>query len=352
VLKKIGGNKTLLASALTIVSIVALDGASAESLSDRIELHGFGYQDYMQTDSNAYLSADKRGTWDNNFLGLVTSVDINDRSKLWTQVEANTTEGTRFTWFFVDYQFSEDLRGHIGRVKFPLGLYNEIIDAKFLQVTQLEPSLYQGAADMVHDSYHGVGLDYEQNIGHGHILWQIYGGNAYDTDPPVDSRDRRVIGGRITYRTPVSDLRVMLSSYRTNVELLANGTLHNEDRTIVSVDYSPDRLDLKAEYALHQFFGVTSSAYYVQARYSLSDSFASYVRYDDAILDKDHRDDPAYYQKTFVVGMQYRFAGNLLLRVEDHLNHGYGLPVASEEVQAGSGKTNWNMFVAGLNFSF
>ena len=326
--------------------------AQGEDFGDRVVLHGFGYQDYMQTDNNTYMGADKRGSWDNNFLGLVTSIDINDRSKLWAQLEGNTSDGTRFTWFFVDYQFSENVRGHVGRVKMPLGLYNETVDAKFLQVTQLEPSLYQGAADMVHDSYHGAGLDFEQNVGHGHLLWQIYAGNAYDIDPPVDSRDRRIIGGRVTYRTPVSDLRLMASGYRTYVELLADGTMHSEDRGIVSMDYTPDRFDIKAEYALHQFFGTTSNAYFLQARYSLTEKFASYARYDYAVIDKDRRDDPAYYQKTFAIGLQYRLADNLTLRVENHFNHGYGLPVASGEVQAGAGADSWSLAVAGINFSF
>ena len=349
-------NVNLKKSLVTISLFAAASAAGmnvyAEDLSDRIALHGFGYQDYMQTDQNTYLGADKRGTWDNNFLGLVTSIDINDRSKLWTQLEGSTTDGARFTWFFVDYQFNENLRGHVGRVKFPLGLYNEIVDAKFLQVTQLEPSLYQSAADMVHDAYHGIGLDYEQQVGRGHILWQVYGGNAYDIDPPVDSRDRRVMGGRITYRTPVADLRVMLSSYRTYVERLADNTMHNEDRTIVSVDYSPDQYDIKAEYAVHQFFGVTSNAYYLQTRYSFTNAFAAYARYDYAVTDKDRRNDPSYYQKTVVAGLQYRINSGLTFRLENHFNHGYGLPVASGEVQSGAGEKDWNMLVTGINFSF
>jgi hypothetical protein len=340
------------ASALLIASGIYATTVHAEGLGDRIVLHGFGYQNYMQTDKNTYIDADKRGTWDNNFLGLVTSIDINDRSKLWAQVEGSTTDGTRFTWFFVDYQFTENLRGHVGRVKFPLGLYNETIDAKFLQVAQLEPSLYQGAADMVHDSYHGAGIDYEQDVGHGHIVWQVYGGNSYDLDPPVDSRDRRIVGGRVTYRTPLSDLRFMVSSYRTQVELLADHTMHNEDRGIFSVDYSGDICDIKAEYAVHQFFGVTSNAYYVQGRYSLTDKFSPYVRYDYANTNKDLRDDPSYYQKTFVIGLQYRVAENITLRVENHFNHGYGLPVASGEITAGTGADNWSLAVAGINFSF
>src|SRR5215831_4549847 len=229
--------KTLVrASLATSLLALATGRAFAGDLTDRFDLHGFGYQDYAQTSDNQYLGADRRGTWDNNFLGLVMSATVNDKSKVWAQFEATTGEGAAVTWFFIDYQLNEDLRAHAGRVKMPIGLYNEIIDAKFLQVTQIEPGIYQTAADFVHDAYHGIGLDYEQNVGKGHLLWQLYGGNAYDLDPPADSRDRRLLGGRATYRTPWRALRFMLSANRTQVEVLADQSMINEDRVIVSAD--------------------------------------------------------------------------------------------------------------------
>jgi predicted porin len=326
--------------------------AGAADFADRFNVYGFGSQDYLQTSANQYLGADKRGTWDNNFLGLVVSANVDERSKVWAQLEATSTEGTRFTWFFIDRQLTDEVQVHFGRVKFPLGLYNETIDAKSLQVTQLEPSLYQGGADMVHDAYHGAGIDYEQKVGEGHITWQAYGGNAYDLEPPEDSRDRRVFGARVTYRTPIAGLRFMLSGYRTNVEKLADKTMSNEDRMIASVDYSCDVCDVKAEYAKHKFFGVDSNAYYVQAGYTLTDKWSPYVRYDHVTLDKDQSGDPSYFQNTIVAGVRYRFADRIDMRAEGHFNHGYGLPVAAEEVAPGEGKRNWTLWVVGVNFTF
>jgi hypothetical protein len=183
--------------ALALVFLPAVS-AQAVEVGDRIDLHGYGYQDYAQASANAYLGADKRGTWDNNFLGLVMAATLTDRSKLWAQLEDTATEGPAFTWIFVDYDLSDEVRLHAGRVKMPLGFYNEIIDAKHLQPAALEPALYQVASDMVHDSYQGVGIDYEQDIGGGHVRWQAYGGNVYDRTQATESRDRRAFGGRAT----------------------------------------------------------------------------------------------------------------------------------------------------------
>ena len=342
-------------AALTAVAFAGLApafSAHGVDLGDRFDLHGYGYQDYVQTTKNPYLGADRHGSWDNNFLGLVLATTLTDQSKLWAQLESTTDDGTRFTWFFVDYQVSDALRAHVGRVKLPLGFYNEIIDAKSLQPAALEPSIYQGAADMVHDAYHGAGVDYEQDIGAGHLTWQAWGGNVYDVHPPEDSRDRRAFGGRLIYRTPVDGLRFMGSAYRTNVETLADRSMSNEDREIVSAEFVRDQWDLKAEGAFHKFIGVKSYGYYVQAAYAVTEKWRPYARYDYVTTDKSQRGDPSFYQKTAVLGLGYKVGANIGLKAEAHLNRGYALPVASGEVETGAGASRWKLFVVAADFSF
>jgi hypothetical protein len=334
-------------------------GLFSSAQATQMELHGYGYQDYIQTDNNTYLGADQKGTWDNNFLGLVSAITLNDKSKLWAQMQASSTDQVRFTWFFIDYQFNNNLRGHIGRVKLPMGLYNEVIDSKYLQVSQLEPSMYQGASDMFYDAYHGIGLDYDQAVGAGRLAWQVYGGNIYDYtyDPATsDAQDRRTFGGRVTYDTPVDGLKFMLTLNRVQMQVINNGVkdeaLKNEDREILSASYVTDDYDLKAEYGNHKRLSITSRGGYLQGAYHLNDAWTPYVRYDYFTTDKSQDSDPSYYQKTAMVGVEYKISSNISARIEDHFNHGYALPVADGEVTAGAGKTNWNLFVAGINFVF
>ena len=337
---------------LALLGILVCTAAGAVELGDRIDLHGYGYQDYAQASANTYLGADKKGTWDNNFVGLVMSATLTDKSKFWMQLEDTSNGGAAFTWAFVDYELSDSARLHAGRVKFPLGFYNEIIDAKSLQPAALEPSLYQAATDMVHDAYHGVGIDYEQDIAGGHVLWQAYGGNAYDTDPPTTSRDRRVFGGRATYRTPIEGVTLMGSAYRTQVQILATGGMTNEDRGIASIGYLSDAWDVKAEYGAHRFMGVRSDAWYVQAAYALSESWKPYARYDSAVLDRSQRSDPSFSQTTWVAGVGYRVNSNIGLKLENHFNRGYGLPVAEGSVAPGAGTRSWNLTLLAADFQF
>ena len=344
--------KTCASFTLAAITGLAGSGANAVELGDRFDLHGFGYQDYMQASANTYLGADRKGTWDNNFVGLVMAAKITDQSKFWAQLEDTSDGGTAVTWAFVDYDLTDTIRVHAGRVKFPLGFYNETIDAKGLQPAALEPSLYQSAADFVHDAYHGVGIDIEQDIGGGHALWQLYAGNTYDTDPPETSRDRRVAGARVTYRTPIEGLTLMGSGYRTQVQVLATGSMVNETRAIASVGYLEDAWDVKAEYAVHRFMGVDSDAWYVQGAYAVGDHWKPYLRYDVAVLDRSRRQDPSYRQATTVVGIGYRINASIGLKLEDHMNRGYGLPVAEGSVAPGAGTRTWNLAVLAADFQF
>ena len=334
------------------VWLVATTGAVAEEFGN-FDVHGYGTQTYMQSSANQYLDANDKGTWDNNFLGIVGTVTLSDRSKLWAQLETSTLDVTRFTWFFVDYQFSEAVEGYVGRVKFPLGIYNEIIDAKFLQVSSLEPALYQEAADFVHDSYTGAGVDYHQSLGgSGELIWQVYGGNNYDTHPPPDSRDRRAYGGRVTYQTPLEGLRLLLSGYRTEAQVLSDGRLVDEDRWIASIDFVRGDWNVKSEYGSHHFLGVDSDAYYVQVARTLASRWTPFARYDYISTDRAQRQSDSYFQKIGVVGLDFRVNNNLTLRAENHFNQGYALPVASGEVQPGTGAAHWSLLVIGVHFIF
>jgi hypothetical protein len=108
---------------------------------------------------------------------------------------------------------------------------------------------------------------------------------------------------------------------------------------------------VKSEYGKHTFFGVDSNAWYVQAGRGFG-KWMPFARYDEVTTDEDLRSSDSFHQQIFVVGVGYRLESNVSLRVEDHFNRGYALPVASEEVVVDEGKRNWNLFVVGVHFMF
>lgn len=370
--KNLGLTAALVGAALCTI-------APARADDDRFTLHGFGNQDYSKSSANSFEQSGGPGTWDNNFLGLVTSVKISDESKLWAQLQANTTETVRFTWMFVDYQLSDNLNVHVGRVKFPWGIYNEYIDTRGLQMSVGKPLAYSLEADLAYDAYDGAGVDYTVSLGgSGTLLVQGFYGNIFTAPNPVYNppypdqfqmgnleaitNDHHVIGGKLTWETPVEGLRFLVSANQTRVETTAdNGQIPNqqgeENRYILSADYTTDRIDLKSEYNFHKYPGLTgfadekSSAWYVQAGFPLG-RWTPYVRYDDVIIDKTRPSDPSYFQRTGVIGINRKITNSMNFRVEENFNHGYALPVAAGETLAGTGKVNWQLFAAQFNFMF
>ncbi len=355
----------------TLIGVLVAAGAHAE---DKFTVSGYGFQDYRQTNANFTDGASQRATLDNNFLGLVMSAKITDRDTAWAQLQENQSDPigtTRFTWMFVDHLFSDSLSVHVGRVKFPFGLYTEFIDNKYLQLTAVAPSAYSSRADMLYDSYSGAGIDWTT----GSLLTQVYGGDVYNPVAGNDLSNRRLIGARFTWNTPYAGLRLLVSANETQVEANAIDPsfpstqltqLAKEDRAMYSVDYNSDRLIIQGEYNYHKYpetyvdttitTGPTSvltgatnitNAWYIQGGYKLS-LWTPYARFDSFQRDQHNTSDPSLYQKNWVLGVNYKINDSMNARIEDHIIRGHAL--ADDNTSAAA--THWNLMAAEVNFLF
>lgn len=374
--------------ALTTLLLCCSGMAYGDAFSDRFTLNGFGYQDYRQTSANNSDGADPRGTWTHNFLGLVFSGQLSDRSKVWAQLQSNGIEQTRFTWMFVDYTFTDALTGHAGRVKFPYGLSNEYIDNKALQMTVTLPFAYAESADMAYDSYNGVGLDWNTDLGkNGSALLQAYGGNIYT--PPIalvrgsyltnpatyteaPTNDRRLLGGRMIWNTPLEGMRLMFSGNVAQVELRSptilqptGAQLSNEIRYMLSIEYHQGNTWVQAEYNQHRypgfsyltgypntrFAGVNANAWYLQSSYDIG-RFSPFARVQSVTTDQNFSANPNYFEHQVTLGGSYKISKNLNARLEINRNRGYAIPVNGGWTPFNGGSMNWNEVASEINFIF
>jgi len=338
---------------MVVLAAGAQSAAYAEDTSDRIEIHGYGHQGYFQTNDNIYLKADKKGSWDYNDLALLFAAKIDDKSKIWILFDGNSS-GMRLDWAFVDYQLTTNLIGRAGEIKTPIGLYNEIRDIKFLQLSTIPPMLYQEAVDIADEAYNGAAVAYTHDLGSGSLTWDAYLGQEVDFEHSTTIKNRSLTGGRVTYKTPVDGLKFMASAYRNKKETISTAVAGTLKAVILSADYSSNNWDVKSEYA-DQHNGLDSKkvrTYYAQAGYTFAEKWTPFVRYDYLTSDVSQKSNPAYYQKSKVLGLSYKINNSIAVRMENHWNNGYALPVASTEITAGSGKTDWNMFAASINFIF
>jgi hypothetical protein len=358
--------------AIMLAGVLAAASAHAE---DIFSIIGFGYQDYRSSNANTYEGADQRGSWDNGILALDISAKLGNNDTVWAQLESKPTEPTELTWAFIEHHFNDNVSARIGRIKLPYGLYNEYIDNKALQLSAILPSAYSFRADMVHDAYKGIGVDWTA----GSLLTQVYGGNVYT---PVSNgaltdtfHDRRLIGTRITWNAPLEGLHFMFSGWASQSENDTGitttpplGQIGKEYRAMYSVEYVSDRFDIKSEHNTHKTPfqsgdstalpvipdtpSNTMNAWYVQSGYKMG-AWTPYLRYDNFIGDQSNTSDPTSYQKDWVIGVNYKINEYVNARIEDHVIHGYGLPVAASYMDPASpASIDWNMMAAEVNFMF
>lgn len=324
--------------------------AMAVDLAENVELHGYGHVGFLATDANRYLRADNGGTEDYRDLALLFTASLNERSKAWAQLYGIYGKA-RVDWAFVDYQVANGPNLRLGQIKLPIGLYNETRDIEFTRPSSLRPFLYHEASEVSDEAFRGLSLAYNHDLGGGSLTWDAYVGHAVEFESG-DHRHYGLVGGRVSYQTPMDGLRTTLSAYGNNLERIETGETTRKKAWILSMDYTRDALDLKAEYGHVTSFGETGETWYCQAAYTLRERWTPYLRYDYFTPDRANRDDPSFYQRATVVGLGYIFNDYVGLRLETHFNHGYALPVAAGEMDAGAGKTDWRMTAVSLNFVF
>ncbi len=319
-----------------------------------VEIHGYGHQGFLLTDldnENKYLNADDKGTWRYNAMAILFTAKPQDKTTVWMQLHGRTD--IEVDWAYVDYEFSNSLTGRIGKAKLPWGVYNEVREVKFLQLSTIMPSMYHDAVKIVHESYYGASLNYSLDLGSGgEIVFDPIVGEIADYKEGQDNSGV-TLGGRIRYNPPIEGLAVMATVSDSQDDM-------SMEMLIASLDYVNYGFDIKSEYAAMMMemetMGMTMStdmfSYYVQAGYTFFSRLTPFVRYDYITTDKDNENSPLYYQKSTTVGVGYKINHSMVVKAEVHINDGYALPVASKEVSTGMTNDNWNMYAASINFMF
>ena len=338
-------------AATALCAVLLASPSHAVQLGESVELHGYGHLGFLKTDANRYFNAGTEGTWQYRDLALLFAGTLSDSSKAWAQLYA--VDGrVRLDWAFVDYQIARGPTVQLGQIKLPLGLYNEIRDVEFIRPSSMRPFLYQDAAEISDEAYRGLSLAYDHDLGSGGLSWTVFGGRVAEFEDDHQQHHKLLAGLRAVYRTPIEGLSVTVSAYDNGLELKESGESGHKRVSVLSVDHVRGDLDLKAEYGRKTAFGETAETWYAQAAYTFNDKWTPYLRYDVITTDADKRADPSFYQRSTVVGLGYKFTPNVGVKVETHINRGYALPVASEEVEAGAGETNWGMTAVSFNFIF
>lgn len=376
--------------------------ALAFEVFDGLQVHGFLSQGYFKTSANnIFGNSDGSGSLDFTELGINASWLPLPRLQLSTQLisrragEAADGE-VELDVGLADYSVLETAEARFGvragRVRIPLGFYNDTRDVPFARPSIILPqSLYPDAlrtqslsADggMIYGEYHGTWGDLSLEL--GGVLLQVQNLDTeialFFEDLPGELDPQPSFIGRMIYEYDSGRLRLAVSGARAEAKYdptfpfpddLPAGTNLFEP-VIFSAQYNAERWSFTSEYFL-QFnqakgFGppidtdFTGEGYYGQAIYRLDPHWEAVLRYDVFYADRDDRDGTEFkaetglpanllFAKDWTVGLRYNITSSLMVRAEYHWVYGTGW-VSLRDNDPSMVDKQWDIFALLVSYRF
>jgi hypothetical protein len=406
--------KTFLCSFLTFLIFISF--AFSENISEKIRLNGFLSQGYIYTTFNDFIpnSSDK-GSFEMSEFGVTFSADLTDKLRLGFQLLGRDfgpigNYSIQLDWGFADYRFSNLLGIRLGKIKTPIGLYNETRDMDALHPMEILPqSIYDESMRPVFTAYNGFGLYGNMNIGflgsldyHGFVgtvnhpedapyIQQIY--TAINTGlldmglsiSPFRMDTDLFTGIRLIWNTPLDGLRFGANyTYLSgifNTFLLhpiegyipITGKMELDKSLFFSGEFSLGNLTITSEYMempvniyLNLFdqemllSDEIMQGWYVMVSYIFGDKLTVSALYDQFYGDKRYKDGesalkmgyPAYFawQKDIALGLRYDINFNWTIKLECHSID--GLAKSYIFTNLFDTEQKWNMIVIKSSFNF
>ena len=150
-----------------------------------LSIHGFISQGYLKSNDNNYLAETKDGTFEFNETALNFSLKPTDNLRLGVQFMSRdmgptTNNDAYMDWGYGDYRFVDAFGVRIGKIKAPMGLYNQTRDVDFLRTFILLPqSFYSEIERGQAEAMQGGSVYGNFGIGAmGDLEYEIAGGTA------------------------------------------------------------------------------------------------------------------------------------------------------------------------------
>lgn len=351
---------------------------------DPVNIHGFVSQGYLKSNHNNYYANTEDGTFEFNEMGLYFTTDVTEKLHLGIQFFARDmgrlgNDDVRINWAYADYRFKDFFGIRAGKMKIPLGLYNEYRDMDILRPNIFYPnSMYNESWRDILASIKGIGMYGNLELGiAGKLKYLVQSGvpTVRTDEGATDLLEDRVpnyippLRGEInsvkvkqtyTYSfmidTPFSIKGLKLKSSGAVSEydnlttltslpgehIITLGVLFNA----ASLEYSRGNYTITSEY-MHLNFDIrlegwdlntsmsepefTALAYYTSFSYLITDWFEIYLCYSNFYDDKDDRDgsklegiDHIYrrWYEEYILSMRFDLNTNWIFKIETHINNG------------------------------
>lgn len=408
-------NRRALATACLLILNLCLWGGErstyAFDLNEYLSINGFLSQGYIKSWENNVFGESKDGSFQINELGLTINATVSDHLRIGAQFLSRDlgTEGNNevlLDWGVADYRRYDWFGVRIGKVKLPVGLYNQGRDSDFLRPMAFLPqSIYDenkrnqivaatggsiygtlslnAAGDLEYQGYYGS-VHFPEDSGQARGIRSLATRIARQRNQAIigfEADNRYVYGGSLIYSPPVHGLRFGASYFtgktRFTFDLLnadnsvtrGEGIGNNKDFVVFSGEYTRSNLTLAAEYMEFTgdriILGVDvpdgrSQGGYVQLSYRLLEPLVVSLLYDVFYADKDDRNgrqftaqgQPNYlgWRKDLGLGLRWDVTDNWVLKAEWHEVEGAALQLPLFNPQGVEKDWRYLVFKASFNF--
>jgi hypothetical protein len=384
----------------------------------KVDIHGYLSQGFLKSSDNFYLADTENGSFEFTEIGTNFSTQIG-KLRIGTQLLSRDLGDTGnnevvLDWAVGDYRINDSFGFRAGKIKMPMGFYNQERDVDMLRVSILLPaSVYDEGSRELNSTYQGGGfygflqsnaigeLDYEAFLGTTSVSTDsVYmKNNEYGLIailgtmlPDIVLDDFKVTmeytaGGVVRWNTPLEGLRLGGTyAYR---EIHVGTALYsqffptgqaeyrmtgNSDLWVASLEYIWNDLVLSAEYTqtnidlLGEIVGMGQSSevimrpdgWYAQASYGFNDRFSAGLYYSACYLDRNDRDgedqvvigNPDYYawQKETVPSLRFSIGADWVVKAEAHFVN--GTAQVYDFNNPGDKEKDWTLYALKSTFSF
>jgi len=389
--------------------------ASAFNIGESLQIHGFISQGYLHSSNNNFLADSRSGSYEFTDLGLNLNWAVLDNLRLGGQffyrnLGDYAEDKLVLDWALLDYRAFDWLGVRAGRVKMPLGLYNENRDNDFLQPTIFLPqSIYDESRRDTNLAYIGGGIYGNLPTREwGDIDYHFFAGEySFPADsilsestenslqssidrnnskpPPMrnpllpasllssERRSEELYGGALVFNSAITDLRFGFSLLHAKNSIYVNGLSTPiteatiKSKFVVSLEYLWRNWMFVTEYGeadrQTRSAGVItmdgpSQSWYGMISYSPYDRWTFSVLYDEFYRlkhDKDGETRPQAapymgWRKDFGVAVRYALGDAWTFKAEYHNIDGGAMQLGI--LKPDGVERFWNYFVAKLSYSF
>jgi hypothetical protein len=366
-----------------------------QNLPQNLQIHGFVSQSWLKSSDNNVFgkSSSDSGSFDFRELGVNASMRPLTNLQFSVQGLSRTAgKGSpgnfRLDYGFIDYTYYSGETGQLGirlgRMKNPLGFYNDTRDVPFTRPSILLPqSIYFDRVRKVALAADGAHLygEYRSDMGvlsfqGGAVRPLVRGAEAevalLGHDMPGHLTPDMLYIGRVNYELDEGRFRFSVSGAQLNIgyapatsDRLHAGSIRFEP-LIFSAQYNAERWSLTSEYALRHFeyknFGVAplnlnfvGESYYFQGVYRFTPEWEAIVRYDVLYTNRDDRSGekwaaaarrPAFnrFAKDITVGLRWNITPEFMLRAEYHRVNGTAWLSTLDNPVSGDLAQHWDLF--------